>query len=378
MTIDTFQNLYMNRFREKWTSYHPIPIALHSSNPHPFTLGELEALLQEEILSISPDTSLGYGSDTGYPPLRQALVEYLYPSLKADNLLTCAGAQEGIYVAMHALLKAGDNVVAFTPIFEPLIATAQQIGCNIEWLPLDSKNEWQIDFHKLSEVLAADTKMLIINYPHNPTGALLGKEEFQTILSLCEQHNIWLFSDEVFRGLEHNKADRLPTVAECYHKGISLGVLSKAFGLPAIRVGWLASQNEAFLKRCKTIKSYLSICNDQLGEMAAIAVIKQAETIFKFHQQRLVSNLRLLESLKQNHEIDFQTPKAGCTVFTSLNAHNIQSEKFAEILVKQAGLMVLPNNAFCTTHNAIRLGFGMKDFKEYLKGFKAVLKNRVE
>ncbi len=369
----TFKNLYMTSFREKWLSYNPV--SLHSSNPQPLTLGELETLTQQKLLSLSPDTSLGYGSDSGYLPLREALSEQLYPELGTDNILTCAGAQEGIYITMHALLEADDKVIAFTPIFEPLISIAQQIGCDIELLALDSKNEWKIDLQALAEAIDDKTKMVIINYPHNPTGALLSEEELQVIISLCEQHNVWLFSDEVFRGLEHNKADRLPPVAEKYHKGVSLGVLSKAFGVPAIRVGWLACQDDSFLKRCKTIKGYLSICNDQLGEMAAVSVVKHAETIFMHHRQLLVSNLELLEGfvseLQEEHQgIVFQTPKAGCTVFASLS---IEAEQFAESLVKQAGLLVIPNKAFCTDVNAIRLGFGNVDYKKHFQPLIEVL-----
>jgi len=372
--METFENLYMTSFREKWLSYHPV--SLHSSNPQPLTWGELEALIQQKLLSISPDTSLGFGSDSGYFPLREALSEQLYSELCADNVLTCAGAQEGIYITMHALLEKGDKVIAFTPIFEPLIATARQIGCDIELLKLDSKNVWEIDLPVLAEAIDDETKMVIINYPHNPTGALLSDEELQGIISLCEQHNVWLFSDEVFRGLEHNKADRLPSVAEKYPKGISLGVLSKAFGVPAIRVGWLACQDEGFLKRCEVIKGYLSICNDQLGEMAAVSVVEHAETIFQHHRQILVPNLKLLESLVSEFQgeyqgvIDFQIPKAGCTVFASLS---IDAEQLAESLVKQVGLLVIPNKAFCTELNAIRLGFGNVNYQKHLQQLREVL-----
>lgn len=356
-----FEDLYMSRFCKKWASYNPV--SLHSSNPQPLTVGELQALIQENILEFPLQTSLGYGEDQGRLVLREALSQQLYSSLDADNIMTCAGAQEGIFVAMQALLKAGDNVIAFTPVFEPLIATARELGCHLELLELDSENQWKLDLSKLAEVIDDDTQMVIINYPHNPTGALLSKEELQTIIDLCRQHNVWLFSDEVFRGLEYNTNHRLPTVAESYEKGISLGVLSKAYGLPAIRVGWLVSMNKAFIQRCIEIKGYLSICNDQLGEMAAIPVIKHSEVIFENHRQRLTDNVKRLEKLKISHQnkLNFSPPKAGCTVFVSINK---DSEALAELLVKQAGLLVIPHKAFCMNHNGFRLGFGAANFDE--------------
>ncbi|MEE9493666.1 MAG: pyridoxal phosphate-dependent aminotransferase [Gammaproteobacteria bacterium] len=359
MTVASFASLYTTRFREKWMPYQPT--SLHASNPHPFTVRELDLLIGENVLSIGSETLLDYGVDSGYPPLRQALVEQLYPQLQADNVLTCAGAQEGIYLCMHALLEKSDKVIAFTPLFEPLIATARDISCQIELLALDSENGWKIDFQQLAETIDDQTKMLIINYPHNPTGSHLTEEELGAIIALCQQHDVWLFSDEVFRGLEHDKADRLTTVAESYEKGISLGAISKAFGVPAIRVGWLVSQRHSFLDRCKTIKGYLSICNDQLGERLAVNLVKQAEILFDHHRQRLVANLQLLENYKP--ELDFHSPKAGCTVFANVA---MDSERFAENLVKKTGLLVIPNKAFCTRHNAVRLGFGRKYLKKYL------------
>ena len=358
----------MTHFREKWVSKTKTP--LHSSNPQPFTLGELEELMGEPLLTLSADTVLGYGSDLGYQPLRQAVSGQLYPDLHSDNLLTTTGAQEGIYISMHALLNRGDKVIAFTPIFEPLIATAQRIGCAVELLPLDSNNSWQIDLQRLEESIDDKTRMVIINYPHNPTGSLLSKEALEAIIALCRQHDVWLFSDEVFRGLEHKPEDRLPAAAEHYEKGISLGVLSKSFGLPTIRVGWLACQNQAFLKQCKTVRSYLSICNDQLGERAATVVVQHSEAIFDYYRQHLLANYALLDEFKRiTPEIDFYPAKGGCTVFAKLA---VDSEQLAEKLVKETGLLVIPNQAFCTAENAVRLGFGNVDYEKHLAMFSSV------
>jgi aspartate/methionine/tyrosine aminotransferase len=362
-----FPAFYMTEFRGKWAAQ--APTALHSSNPQPFTVGELNDLIQDDVFALQPDTSLDYGSDVGYLPLRQALCDQLYPSLTADQLLTCTGAQEGIHISMHALLEKGDKVVALTPLFEPLIATARQIGCDIELLPLDSENAWQLNLQKLVDTLNRKTKMLIINYPHNPTGAMISDAQLALIVRLCQQHDIWLFSDEVFRGLEHDPANRLPAVADKYPKGISLGVMSKAFAAPALRVGWLACQNAVFLEKCKTIKSYLSICNDQLGERAAAKVIPHAEAIFTYHRDRLVDNLKLLEQYKGQNSaiIDFHPARAGCTVFASFSGDN---EEFTSKLVENAGLLVIPGKAFCTTYNAVRLGFGMAGFEGLIDRLK--------
>ncbi|MEN8219227.1 MAG: pyridoxal phosphate-dependent aminotransferase [Pseudomonadota bacterium] len=150
--------------------------------------------------------------------------------------MTTSGAQEGIYCCIHALLEKNDKVLAITPVFEPLISTAKEIGCHIIIQSLEPKKVWELDLSQLETNLKQGIKLLIINFPHNPTGAMLTFQQLKQIISLCDKYDCWLLSDEVFRGLEHDESKRLPHVADIYPKGISIGVLSKSFALPGIRV----------------------------------------------------------------------------------------------------------------------------------------------
>ncbi len=361
--------LYMSKFRAKWK--HLNCLSLSATNPQPFTLDELNQLLGENILNFDPQMSLDYGNASGLPALRHALKTHLFPSLEEENIITSAGAQEGIFVAMHALLKKGDEVISFSPIFEPLIKCAQDLGCKVQLLPLSEERGWTIDFNRFEELVSENTKMVIINFPHNPTGAHLRIEELEEIISICRRKDVWLFSDEVFRGLEHEPKNRLPAVASMYEKGISIGVVSKSHGTPAFRVGWIASPSPRFLKNALLVKGYLSICNDLFSEHALVPVINHSNLIFETHRKGLVENLKKLDLLAEKYpHFSFVSPEGGCTVFASCGQ---DSDIFADALAKDAGLLVIPGKAFCSTSNAFRLGYSFNNFGERLVGFDNAL-----
>ncbi len=367
--MHTFETLFMGQFRDKWRSKNPL--TLNGTNPQPFTLEGLQALTGQDILKIDPTFLLDYCSGVGQPELRDVLRSELYPSLDPANLITTAGGKEGIFICMHALLEKGDHVISFTPTFEPLIKIAQDVGCEVQLLPLEEKEGWTLDMDKFEASINDATKMVIINFPHNPTGALIDQDTLNRIVALCRKHDVWLFSDEVFRGLEHDPSTRLTAVAEVYEKGISIGVLSKSHGVAGIRVGWVACQNHAFLKRALGVKGYLSVCNGKLSEIIAVPLIENSQLIFENHRLLLVKNLTILEGLKATYsQFKFHPPKAGCTVFAKVDE---PAEVFAEKLVARKNLLVIPGPAFVTNENGFRLGFSYHDYETRLKGLKELL-----
>ncbi len=367
--MPTFETLYMGGFRKKWRG--KAPLSLNATNPQPYTLEELNLLVGADILKMDSDLLLGYNSREGLPELRNALNRYLYPMLNPQNLITTAGGNEAIFISMHALLEKGDKVISFTPTFEPLIKTAQDIGCDVKLLELNEHEGWKLELDKFEALVCDQTKMVIMNFPHNPTGALIDQKTLDRIVTLCRKHEVWLFSDEVFRGLEHSADLQLEPVAEIYEKGISIGVLSKSHGVPSIRVGWIASQSLPFLQRAIEVKNYLSICNGTIGEKIAVPIIESSSKIFENHLDLLVSNLTILEKLKEIYpHFDFCSPKAGCTVFASVNEDSLV---FAERLINEQNLMVIPGKAFVTKANAFRLGFSYDDFETRIKGLVKVL-----
>ena len=357
ISTDIFKPFEMSVF------YQSIPAGLdnfHASNPQPWTVEELETLLQQSIFSIPSDLSCHYDSTQGDPKLRDTIATHLFDQLNASHIVTTCGAQEAIFCLYHALLQPGDHVVAFTPSFEPLLAIPQHMGCHVTTVPLSPDNGWQPDLEALNKAINHNTKLLVINFPHNPTGAHIDEQCFRAIVELCRQRQCWLFSDEVFRGLEHDPLTRLPTAADVYERGISLNVMSKAFALPAIRLGWLACQDTVLLTRIQQIKSQLSICNSRLDVHVSTEVIPHHEAIYQRNTAIIRDNKQNLEQCLANYpDIDCVIPEGASTCFPILKKRN--SMDFSQQLMHEHRLLVLPQKVFLTQHNGFRLALGFRD-----------------
>lgn len=361
MATSRFKPLKMAEFSAKWRKLNPVNF--HSSNPQAFSINELNKLLEEDVLAIDSRQQLNYVPDEGSESLRSA-ISLLFEQISSQDIVTTSGAQEAIYCCIHALLKQNDTVLAITPVFEPLIATAEEIGCRIITQSLEPKKVWELDLNQLETNLKQGIKLLIINFPHNPTGAMLSFQQLKQIISLCDKYDCWLLSDEVFRGLEHDETKRLPHVADIYSKGISIGVLSKSFALPGIRVAWIASQNNWLRQRLIEIKGYLSICNSLIDSIISEKVIKQHQKIWQRNRKIILANKLILKEYMNNNSeyFSYSEPQAGCLAFPILKAFDVKH--FAEQLVYSNKLLVLPGYVFNTSINGFRLSLGSKDFYE--------------
>ncbi len=221
-------------------------IPMHNTNPEPFTQSELEQTIERSFDSILQNVNLGFAPDAGTVALRQTLVDCHYENISIGDVVTHAGAQEALFCAFYAILKEGDQVLAVAPIFEPLVQIPLNIGCDVSYVHLQADNDWALDFDEVEANFKQGCKLFIINFPHNPTGTTLTEKDLKQLVALCKKYNVWLLSDEVFRGLERSPDYRLQAVADIYDKGISVGVISKAFAIPGIRIGWLVCKNKQF------------------------------------------------------------------------------------------------------------------------------------
>lgn len=361
MATSRFKPLKMAGFSAKWCKLNPVNF--HSSNPQSFSIQELNQLLSHDILSMDIQQQLSYVPDEGVESLRCA-ISLLFAQISSEDIVTTSGAQEAIFCCIHALLEKNDKLLAITPIFEPLLSTAEEIGCQIITQSLQPKKVWELDLNQLEQNLKQGIKLLIINFPHNPTGAMLTLFQLHQIISLCEKYDCWLLSDEVFRGLEHEENKRLPSVADIYPKGISIGVLSKSFALPAIRLGWIASQNNWLKQRLIEIKGYLSICNSLIDSIISEKVIKQHQKIWQRNRKIILANKLILNEYMANHSeyFSYPEPQAGCLAFPIFKPFSV--ERFAENLVQTNKLLVLPGYVFNTSINGFRLSLGSTDFND--------------
>lgn len=217
--------------------------------------------------------------------LLEELASGLYEgALRVDQLLGVVPA-EGILLAMHSLLSPGDHVITMTPGYTSLRTVAETaIGCEVsEWAAQWSAETGEPGFTvgALRQLIRpGSTKMVVVNFPHNPTGALLSPAEWDELVCCCDKHGVWLFSDEMYRHLERDGVPTLPSAAESYSKGVSLSGLSKAYGLPGLRVGWLAAQDTEVLRRAAELKDYTTICAGAPNECLGLIALRARKTLW--------------------------------------------------------------------------------------------------
>ncbi len=214
---------------------------LSASDCESLPMAELLDMASPESLELWQSLKLGYTELAGHP-LLLAEIARLYRDIRPENIITAA-PEEAIFIAMHTLLAPGDEVVAVSPAYQSLHEIARATGCRlISWQFRPGADGWQLDLNDLQRSLTPRTRLLILNFPHNPTGFLPDRADFDAILELARAHGVVVFSDEMYRLLESDPAERLPSICDVYEKGIALSGLSKSFALPGLRLGWLASQ----------------------------------------------------------------------------------------------------------------------------------------
>jgi len=257
---------------------------------HHMTASDAQSLTVGELLDLAdmPNTALeglylGYTETWGAPDLRQAISE-TYDTMKAENILCFAGAEEGVYAAMRVLLKSDDHAIVVVPNYQAAETLPLDI-CDVSGVGLDPKNNWHLDLDEIRQAIRTNTKLISVCFPNNPTGHIIPKDDYEQLIQICRDHDIYLFSDEVYRGVELDESKRIRQAADAYEKGLSLNVMSKAYGLPGLRIGWIASKDTELLGEIEKYKHYLSICNSAPSERLAVSgsrALQDAEVLKRF------------------------------------------------------------------------------------------------
>lgn len=348
---------------------------LSPSDCESLTIPELLGYANPDGKEMWSNLKLGYTESKGHPVLR-AEIARLYQRITPEDVLVVT-PEEGILIALNTLLQPGDGVISVYPAYQSLLEIPRALGCKVTAWPLEAGTGcWTLDLNKLENSIDHQTKLLIVNFPHNPTGFLPSGEVFKGIVNLARRNNLYLFSDEMYWMSEHNPADRLPAVADIYEKGISLFGLSKTFGLPGLRIGWLATQDKTLMTKFGKFKDYTTICSGAPSEVLAIIGLKAKDGLIARSMEIILQNRNRAADFfeKFPETLQWFTPKAGSTAFPRLAA-NIPVEAFCEAVVRAKNLMILPGTVFDYNGNHFRVGLGRKDFPaalarlgEYLKG----------
>ncbi len=356
----------LERYFARWE--FAVKHVLCASDVEPYRQRELLALADDDARQRWESLGLGYTESLGLPALREEIAA-LYPGLTPDDVITFAGAEEGVFLAMHALLARGDHAVVVWPAYQSLHEVARSIGAEVTLVPLNPR-DWSLDVDAVAAAMRPNTRAIVVNFPHSPTGAQLNEADFARLVSIADLHGAHLFSDEVYRFLEHG-APRLPAAASYTPHGVSLGVMSKAYGLAGIRVGWIATRDRRLRARLAAFKDYTTICNAAPSEILALIALRAQDRVLARTLGIIRENLALLDDFfaRNNDRFAWVRPKAGSVCFPRLVEGDIDA--FAAGLVAQQGVLLLPASQFGYPGNYFRLGYGRTDMRKGLEKLEA-------
>ncbi|MGK9234667.1 aminotransferase class I/II-fold pyridoxal phosphate-dependent enzyme [Inquilinus limosus] len=356
---------------------------------HNLCASDMQSLTLTELLALGTPAQreawdqlwLGYTETAGAPSLRAAIAG-MYDGLEADDVAVTVGAGEAIFQSVRALLGPDDHAVTLIPNYQSLEAVAAGV-CAVTGVPLDpspgSGRGWSLDPDRIAEALRPNTRAIILNLPHNPTGYLPPRPVFEAIIGLARARGIWILSDEVYRGLERREEDRLLPAVELYERALSVGVLSKTYGLPGLRLGWIACRDRELLRRIVRQKDYTTLCAPAPSEALAEIAIGARDHLVARSRALVAENLPLLDAFFARHadRFDWQVPPAGCIAYPRYRgAEGVDA--FTDDLVERAGVLLLPARVYRSALGPVpadrfRIGFGRADLPQALEAFEAYL-----
>ena len=349
------------------------------------TASDAESMSMAELLGMaSPQERedfetmwLGYTETYGAPDLRETIAS-TFESRIASDILCFAGASEGIFAANTVILDKDSHAIVITPNYQSHETLPSAI-CKVTGVPLDPDDNWSLDIDRVAAAIRPNTRLLTINFPHNPTGAILPLDRYFALIEMCRKHGIYVLHDEIFHGLGPSGTRHLPYIADVYERGLSLGVMSKSYGLPGLRIGWIACQDAGLLSKMERMKHYLSICNSGPSEKLAQIALRNRDTILARNCAIVDENLPKWDAFFARHAdlFDWKRPDGSCMGFPAYKgAEGV--EVFAKTLVEQSGVLLLPSSIYAselgeTPRNRLRLGFGRRGLDEGLAALDAHL-----
>ncbi|WP_282604266.1 aminotransferase class I/II-fold pyridoxal phosphate-dependent enzyme [Pelagibius sp. Alg239-R121] len=369
------RNFELETYFSKWefTAKHHMT----ASDVQSMSIGALCGLAGIPEANVFKDLWLGYTETWGAPDLRTAIAA-TYDRMAPENILCFAGAEEGVYAAMRVLLTRDDHVIVVVPNYQAAETIPLDI-CDVTGVPLDPDNGWRLDVDDIRQAIRPNTKLVSVNFPNNPTGAVMPKEDYAELIALCREHGLYLFNDEVYRMLELDETKCLPQAADAYEKGLSLGVMSKAYGLPGLRIGWIASQDTDALLKLERYKHYLSICNSAPSERLAVIALTVRDKILERNRTLLRRNLAALDRFFADYPsmFNWRHPDGGCIGFPRYRGQG-DVEAFCTALIEESGVLLLPASIYRselmeTPADRFRIGFGREGIEVGLDAFREFL-----
>jgi len=332
-------------------------LTLSHSDCEPLAIADLLTSAEWEAFR---SIGLNYGPSDGYPELRR-LVAAQYQSIEPDGVAIFNGPSEAVYSFMRAVLRPGDEVVVMAPLFQPLHSIARSIGCAVtEWRPTD-EIACTFDVSALEAVCSEATKLIVVNFPHNPTGQMVSETDFRRIAQIARSHHALLFSDEVFRWLEIPPLRALPAACELYDQGVSVAGMSKPFGLSGLRIGWLATRCESIREAVKQYRFNTSEMTNTVTQWLACRALERKHEILARNHSLIGLNLNLLEQFVARHEalLGLRIPKAGTMAIVEQRT-GLSSTELCQRFLDDQRVLLVPGKPLGMSDRLLRFGLGRK------------------
>ena len=352
------------------------------NTPYQLCNSDCESISITELLSLAGDSLEKFGRDRliytesqGSSELRKSIAS-MHAKVKADDVLVLGTPVEGIYLTARAVLDPGDEVVVLTPAYDALTKMFEHVVGEAQvrkWAFKPGDTSWELDLDDLRALLTSRTKMVVVNFPHNPTGYLPSTEVQRELASLAGEHNFYLFCDEMYFGLVHSGTPPIPSTAELTKNSIVLSGLSKTFGLPGLRCGWLIVQDEALRDNIMNWKFYTSICPPVPTEYLAIAALKVRKTLRDRSITRIEQNLEWADAFfaRWPELFTWRRPMAGSTALVGYHVPSVRA--VSEKLAQEEGILIQPADMLGSDDQHMRIGLGRDSFADVLARFEDCL-----
>ena len=323
----------------------------------PLSIRELFELTATDIEDFTErifERPLTYGAITGSHSFKIGICK-LYRSLKPDNILLTHGAAGANHLVFYALTEPGDHVISVKPTYQQLYSIPESFGAEVQILKLRRESNYLPDLAELKEMIRPDTKLICLNNPNNPTGALIPNEMLRKVVEMAENVGAYVLCDEVYRGLNQNH-EYTESVADLYERGISVGSMSKIFSLSGLRLGWIATHNQEVIKACFSHRDYSLISCGILDEAVASEALKNGSAVFNRNLTRIRENLAILDSwIREQPHVSYIKPRAGTTALIHYD-FDIPSYDFCKQLLDKTGVFLTPGACFDEEY-CFRIGY---------------------
>ena len=331
-------------------------------------LFELTGEDKTEFLNRLCARRLSYGDIEGLPEFRKGVCG-LYKTLNIENIVPTHGASGANHHVFYSLISPGDRVVSIMPTYQQLYSIPESYGADVQILHLSKENNYLPDLEKLRRLVTPKTKMICINNPNNPTGALMSEEMLREIVEIARSADAWILCDEVYRHLSQEDG-WCPSIVDLYEKGISVSSMSKVFSLAGLRLGWIATHDMSVVKSCLSHRDYNLVSCGVFDEMLAAAALKHRDKLLERSRKIVRENLQILDDwVGSEPHVSYVKPKAGTTALVYYDL-DISSYEFCEEMYKKTGAFVTPGDCFEVPHS-MRIGYAYGK-QDLIDGLKAI------